>query len=112
MHYTCTVVSRKYAPFSAARFHSQSRTGGGGAYSRDENTCAGTLAENGRGVYTRGECGHYSIFLILYHCIFLLSQAFWWYGYNASWYVDDHPPAVRPGSASLEGKTRGEVSGE
>ena len=38
-----------------ARFHSQSRTGGGGAYSRDKNTCAGTLAETGRGAYTREE---------------------------------------------------------
>ena len=37
-----------------AIFHSQSRTGGG-AYSRDKNTCAGTLAENGRGgLYARG----------------------------------------------------------
>ena len=44
--------------------------------------------------------------------IFFLTQAFWWYGYNASWYVDDDPPAVRPGSASLEGKTGGEVSGD
>ena len=44
--------------------------------------------------------------------IFYLTQAFWWYGYNASWYVDDDPPAVRPGSASLEGKTGGEVSGD
>ena len=38
------------------RFHSQRRTGGG-AYSRDKNICAGTLAENGRGAYTReGAC--------------------------------------------------------
>ena len=36
-----------------ARFNSQSRTGGGGAYSRDKNTSARTLAENGRGAYTR-----------------------------------------------------------
>ena len=37
-----------------ARFHSQSRTGGGGgAYLRVKNTCAGTLAENGRGAYMR-----------------------------------------------------------
>ena len=34
-----------------ARFHCQSRTGGG-AYSRDKNTSAGSLAENGRGAYT------------------------------------------------------------
>ena len=35
-----------------ARFCSQSRTGGVGAYSVT-NTCAGTLAKNGRGAYTR-----------------------------------------------------------
>ena len=34
-----------------ARFHSQSRRG---AYRRDKYTCAGTLAKNGRGAYTRG----------------------------------------------------------
>ena len=44
-----------------ARVYSQSRTGGEGAYLRDKNTCAETLAENGRrlicerGVFT----GHY-----------------------------------------------------
>ena len=43
---------------------------------------------------------------------FVLTQAFWWYGYNASRDVDDHPPAVCFGSASLEGKAWGEVSGE
>ena len=36
-----------------ARLHSQSRTGGGGAYLQDKNTSAGTLAENGRGAYMR-----------------------------------------------------------
>ena len=35
-----------------ARFHRQSRTGGG-AYLRGKNACAGSLAENGRGAYTR-----------------------------------------------------------
>ena len=36
-----------------ARFHSHSRRGGG--LSRVKNTCAGTLAENGRGgVFARG----------------------------------------------------------
>ena len=34
-----------------ARFHSHSRRG---AYARVKNTCAGTLAENGRGAYSRG----------------------------------------------------------
>ena len=36
-----------------ARFHSQNKTGRGGAYSQDKNTCTGTLAENGRGAYTQ-----------------------------------------------------------
>ena len=36
-----------------ARFYRQSRTGRGGAYSRDKNTFVGTLAENERGAYTR-----------------------------------------------------------
>ena len=39
-----------------ARFHSQSKTGGG-AYLRDENTCAGTLAETGRGGVFAGHYG-------------------------------------------------------
>ena len=43
-------------------------------------------------------------------CFFLLTQAFRWHGYNASRYVDDDPPAVRPGSAGLEGKIRREVN--
>ena len=34
-----------------ARFHSHSRRG---AYARVKNTCAGTLAENRRGAYSRG----------------------------------------------------------
>ena len=34
-----------------ARFHSHSRRG---AYVWVKNTCAGTLAENGRGAYSRG----------------------------------------------------------
>ena len=34
-----------------ARFHSHSRRG---AYARVKNTCAGTLAEIGRGAYSRG----------------------------------------------------------
>ena len=34
-----------------ARFHSHS---GRRAYARVKNTCAGTLAENGRGAYSRG----------------------------------------------------------
>ena len=37
-----------------ARFHSHSRRG---AYARVKNTCAGTLAENGRGAYSRGGGG-------------------------------------------------------
>ena len=41
---------------------------------------------------------------------FLLTQAFWWHGYYASRYVDDDPPAVRPGSAGLEGKIGREAS--
>ena len=37
-----------------ARFHSHRRRG---AYARVKNTCAGTLAENGRGAYSRGGGG-------------------------------------------------------
>ena len=50
-----------------ARFHSHSRRG---AYARVKNTCAGTLAENGRGAYSRGGgviagfYGSYTFFLL------------------------------------------------
>ena len=46
-------VGLKGLSIHVARFHSQSGTGGVGAYSRDKNTCAGTLAENRRGAYIR-----------------------------------------------------------
>ena len=37
--------------YNVGRFHSQSRRG---TYSRDKNTCAENLAENGRGAYVQG----------------------------------------------------------
>ena len=52
-------VVLKAIAFTLARFHSQSRTGGG--YSWDKNICAGTLAETGGGLYARRGIfmGHY-----------------------------------------------------
>ena len=46
-----------------ARFHSQSRTwggGGGAAYLQDKNTCAETLPKDGRGAYNIMREGAYS----------------------------------------------------
>ena len=53
----CTDYSYGFKGLSVqiARFHSQSRRG---AYRRGKYTCAGTLAKNGRGAYTRGGGGY------------------------------------------------------